>query len=644
MRRLDNVRFQNNATCRLIDSMLCVWVVRLILACAVLPGIVEVHAQGSRKSIEQLVRRSAVEAKLFSIPGGLDALTKHLTALVDGARSTKELSIVRNGFLHPLGLAELEGSLAQRVSKARLGDSHELSVLIEAILDLSTKPVSFRAQDASASDREVLGAEALARDLLWNIAPPDETITRHLALISEAPALSRAILSAALLFLDQVTRRKELLLVHSKDRPLDRSTLPADLTTSVAGEILFHRSRGDGRFEVVGGAGTNTYNMARLDAVFDVAGDDQYEFKPVVVEPACRNHLIFDLAGNDTYESRDDFCGPGVAQFGLSLVDDAGGDDRYSASGEFSIAAGLFGVGIVIDRGGDDRYANNGPHAGWSEGAGLYGAGVLLDLAGNDEYSAQRYSQGCGGPSGFGAVIDIAGDDLYRANGREYPSVYQDHWVYSGMSQGFGFGIRKYAPGGLGAVYDYAGDDRYEGGEFTQATAYYWGFGVLHDFRGNDFYYASRFGQSSGAHQALSVLVDDSGDDTYWGKTSSSQAGPWDESIGFLLDNAGDDTYRCDELCQGAGAQQSIGILVDSEGADHYVAGKTHQVGRAQGAAGKNEYHFAASGNFSFGAILDLAGDDFYSTGLRNHGVRIHSTPDRSDLSRSEIFGLALDR
>jgi hypothetical protein len=265
-----------------------------------------------------------------------------------------------------------------------------------------------------------------------------------------------------------------------------------------------------------------------------------------------------------------------------------------------------------------------------------------MDLGtGGDTYTGDFLCEGVGGPRGLGALVDEGGSDLYRANGPT-PSAYGTPAVYQSFSQGVGFGFRQYAAGGVGMLCDLAGDDRYEAGEFAQGGAYYWSLGVLWDAKGRDLYYGNRYGQGFGVHQAIGALVDDAGDDDYWSMTAASQGAGWDIGCGLLLDGAGNDHYRCDGLGQGAAAQQAIGLHVDLGGADAREA-----TGDAvQGAAGTNEYHFAQTGAFSLGALIDLGGaEDRCSAPGRANGVTL--APGAADASRaatSKLSGLFVDR
>jgi hypothetical protein len=67
-------------------------------------------------------------------------------------------------------------------------------------------------------------------------------------------------------------------------------------------------------------------------------------------------------------------------------------------------------------------------------------------------------------------------------------------------------------------------------------------------------------------------------------------------------------------------------------------------VDSAQGAATDNNYHFRADDPVvSFGALLDAAGRDRYSTGLAEGETRIRFLPGNPDQGRGNV-GVAIDR
>ncbi|MHC4802350.1 MAG: CRTAC1 family protein [Planctomycetota bacterium] len=406
--------------------------------------------------------------------------------------------------------------------------------------------------------------------------------------------------------------------------------VPDELAGAVSGPI-----RGAYLYEpvgwiVIGTEQANRYDMARVAAVVDAGGDDEYYATGLRL--GCR--MIIDLEGDDLYTGTPQ-QGPGGALLGVSLIDDRAGDDRYEGD-LLSAGAAMYGVSLLVDRDGNDIYVGKE----WSLGAACYGAGMILDLGGGDTYLGEFLCQGVGGPRGFGCIVDASGRDLYRANGPE-PSAYGTPAVYQAFSQGVGFGFRHYAAGGIGLISDRGGDDRYEAGEFAQGGAYYYALGILHDAAGRDIYYGNRYAQGFAAHQAIGILADDAGDDTYWGMTAASQGAAWDVSAGLLIDRGGNDSYQADGLAQGAASMQAIGVLADLGGTDRYAAGG----GAVQGRSGGNTYHYHETGAFSFSVLLDLGGaDDWYSTDRSDGSTVSTGVPKEDRPQDSPLHGLFIDR
>jgi len=397
--------------------------------------------------------------------------------------------------------------------------------------------------------------------------------------------------------------------------------VPEELVGAVDGPILAAERIPDLGWAVVGSVAANRYDLARIAAVLDLGGDDEYRLS----EPVFGMRGIVDLGGNDRYLGHPR-QGIGCGLGGAFLVDDRGsGRDRHE--GSFGVAGcGVFGVGAVIDRGGDDLYEGRS----WSQGAGAWGGGILVDLGGSDRYDAAWLSQAIGGPRGAGVLLDRNGNDLYRIDG-PIPSAYDTPATFLSLGQGCGLGLRNHAFGGVGILRDDGGDDRYEAGEFAQGIGYYHGLGVLHDRGGHDRYAGDRYGQGAAAHQAAGILIDDAGDDTYLGRTAASQGAAWDQSIAWLVDRAGDDSFQADGLAQGAAAQQAIAVLLDLGGRDRRIA----RGGSTRGASGEDGYHFTepppVGGAYSFSLHLDLGGDpDTYSDGRADGRSMTTGAPGRS--------------
>jgi hypothetical protein len=413
-------------------------------------------------------------------------------------------------------------------------------------------------------------------------------------------------------------------------KSLENETVPAEIATAVTGPILGAEKVEGLGWVLVGSLADNSYDMGRIAAVFEPGGDDIYTWSTL----HTGNQGIIDLVGNDQYKGGDQ-QGPAGAILGLSLIDDAAGDDQYSGP-LLSCGAGMFGVGILIDRSGKDRY-----HTGaWSMGAGILGAGFLFDQSGSDEYQSSVNSQGIGGPLGIGALVDTQGNDLYRVDGIS-PGVDGVPTVSFAMSQGIGFGARRLIAGGVGILADFGGDDRYESGEFSQGGGYFYGFGMLLDQSGNDLYRGSHYAQGFSSHQAAGVLIDLAGDDAYWSMISAAQGAAWDTSISLLLDAAGNDSYRGNALSQGSAAEQALAMFCDLDGSDHYVGLGPF----IQGESGDNAYHFKDTRARSFSVLIDAgSGEDFFSSKRTRGGVTVTGPALTEGAPASApLFGLMID-
>jgi hypothetical protein len=404
-----------------------------------------------------------------------------------------------------------------------------------------------------------------------------------------AAAMDRAALVRAALHFDTA------LDVKGDWKSFEGEQLPEELAGAVDGTVLTAQQVPELGWVVVGGTGENRYDMTKVAAVFDPAGNDRYEWGAGSVG----SRLVVDAAGDDLHQASGDapLCGPGGAACGVCVIDDFAGNDRYAGS-RVALGAAVLGVGMLVDRAGDDRYEGSA----WCSGAAFGGIGALVDLAGSDLHSADGFSQGCGGPSGAALLLDAGGNDRYRADG-SMPSAYGTPTVSCSFSQGCGFGYRVGAPGGVGALVDLAGDDRYEAGEFAQGCGYFLSLGVLRDEGGRDLYYGNRYAQGTAAHQAFGALLEGAGDDLYWSMTAAGQGAAWDMAGAVLVDRSGNDHYRADGLSQGAAAQQAFGALVDLAGDDDYRAG-----GASQGAADGNQYHWDTTRCTSLGVLRDAGG------------------------------------
>lgn len=612
----------------------------------------------------------------------IDKLREYFVKTLDGSYGANMLDRVAYGFQRPTRLAELQVFITEPLGTIPADPRNVLtqaarnldvtSTVRSEAIDLSDPDAALRAVDALFADarghldrafaelddetRQMVRTtlpelvDFVADNFYINTHPEVGRLIRTLnvsmeidfgALIDSAGSLSGLMLVPTALPVAQpeaAAQQGDGAGADQRDGAPARSSVPIpdELADAVRGDVLAILEA-SGRLYVYGGFGPNEYDMSLIDCVIDAGGDDTYRYPDEATEANPSIQVIVDLAGNDKYLGGDSAiaAGPAGALLGVSLLVDHAGNDRYEGKSR-SCGAGMMGVGLLVDRAGADTYTGTK----WSVGAAFYGVGAVIDLgSGNDVYTTHHFSQAIGGPRGFGLILDQNGRDLYRNNG-PIESVYGTDAVYSGISQGVGFGVRGYDTGGIGVLCDLGGADRYEAGEFSQGGAYYWGLGILYDKAGRDLYYGNRYTQGFAAHQALGILADDAGDDTYWGMTAATQSGSWDICATLLIDRAGNDTYQADGLAQGGASMQAIAWLIDLEGTDRYNApnGATH------GQSGGNSYHYDATGCFSWSLLLDAGGtEDFYSTGRPNGATISTGKLNEERPENSSLHGLFID-
>ena len=355
----------------------------------------------------------------------------------------------------------------------------------------------------------------------------------------------------------------------------------------------------------IGSPGNDSYHEAALLLV-DPGGDDHYTGKAGQANgfQGQRWAAIIDLQGDDHYEGTE-MSGPGSGWAGAAFLIDYEGDDLYNAA-YTGQGSGLFGVGWLEDRGGNDIYRARA----FAQAAGYAGAGVLRDLSGHDLYQVGCYGQGMSGVRGAGILFDRQGHDRYFAGGR-YPDHGRHGDRFLSLSQGFSIGRRPWAGGGFAALIDQEGNDTYIADIYGQGVSYWYAMGMLLDHAGHDTYRVHHYGQGSGIHLSLGLLADRSGNDQYTGYILT-QGNAHDYAVGMLFDQAGDDTYTADHYAQGRAIYNAFALLLDSAGDDAYFA---RQPQRSQGMGHdgrKRDYG-------SLGLLLDLNGNDRYSSGVSNN-------------------------
>ena len=311
--------------------------------------------------------------------------------------------------------------------------------------------------------------------------------------------------------------------------------------------------------------------------VLDLGGKDTYTGRIAVPSyPAAPISTFVDLAGDDTWDGGDVAATMGCGLFGLGVLVDLGGDDKYTVK-ESGLGCAWYGTGLLLDAAGKDTYVVKSK---WGQGAAHVGAGVLVDLAGDDAYECAQQSQGLGATYGAGLLLDVAGNDAYvaRDDGNK-EKIYNDQSV--AMAQGCGYGRRAdlgdghSLAGGYGVLVDGAGNDRYHAQCWAQGCGYWWAVGILEDLGGDDVYENGKYSLGAAAHFAVGCQVDLAGDDAYnQGVTTAvnqHQGHARDGSIGISIDGDGNDRYQLRNMCGGAADLNSIGCFWDRRGDDAYT-------------------------------------------------------------------------
>ena len=279
--------------------------------------------------------------------------------------------------------------------------------------------------------------------------------------------------------------------------------------------------------------------LCGVGILVDFAGNDQYfGLRRVQGHALGGLGILVDRAGRDRYHAAMWAQGFG-APLGFGVLDDLDGADHYYCGGLYP-----------------DSYPETPGYEGWGQGVGAGirqvangGIGVILDGGGDDVYEFDYISHGGGYWLGVGMARDFAGNDR-RLGGTQkaYSGGPRTEAMFQRFSNGFGC---HYA---LGFLFDDQGDDVYGGSIMGLGFGWDAAVGVLCDFAGNDRYEASGGGnQGNGAQASLGVLFDYTGNDTYVGDdqgyaSPSISYHPVPQCGGnfsFLIDYGGNDSYGC---------------------------------------------------------------------------------------------------
>ena len=273
--------------------------------------------------------------------------------------------------------------------------------------------------------------------------------------------------------------------------------------------------------------------------LFDLAGNDTYlGVRRVQGQAIAGVGFLVDRGGNDRYHGAmwtQGFGGP----LGFAVLADQGGEDSYYTGGLYL-----------------DNYDETPGYEGWGQGVGAGirsvangGIGVILDGGGDDSYQYDYLSHGGGYWCGLGFARDFGGDDKrLGATQKMYQGQQREQQDFQRFSNGWGC---HYAAGFL---FDDAGDDLYHGTIMGLGFAWDCAVGFLCDFAGADRYTATgNYTQGNGAQMGLGVIYDHGGDDQYGGHGQGYAAPnmtyhPYYQSggnFGFVIDYGGTDKYGC---------------------------------------------------------------------------------------------------
>ncbi|MGE0607448.1 MAG: hypothetical protein AB7O62_10165 [Pirellulales bacterium] len=299
-------------------------------------------------------------------------------------------------------------------------------------------------------------------------------------------------------------------------------------------------------------AGNDTYHAADIaqgsalcgiGVLLDLAGDDQYLGDRRVQGQATGGYgLLLDRTGDDKYRAA--LLAQGVGgPLGCGMLADLAGADHYFAGGKYS-----------------GGYDDSPGFGGWSQGVGVGprgvangGIGVLLDGGGDDIYEADYFSHGGGYWFAAGICRDLGGNDQRLGATRENFDG-TERTVPRFVRWGTGFGCHYAA----GFVLDDEGNDTYQA-DFA-AVAYAWDVAVagICDLAGDDKYQAAAGSGVCEAHNAaVAFLYDKLGNDEYQGgvgRTEENTDYHPDGGSGnytLLLDESGEDIYPA-EIKNGA--------------------------------------------------------------------------------------------
>jgi hypothetical protein len=363
--------------------------------------------------------------------------------------------------------------------------------------------------------------------------------------------------------------RPVLAILELEGNDVYRSNLPGVQGGAILGISMLMDLAGDDSYQAVDVAQGSS--LAGVGILVDTAGNDRYAAQRRVQGQTMGGlGVLIDRAGNDDYRATmwaQGFAGP----LGFALLDDLQGNDHYFCGGKYR-----------------DSYPETPGLEGWGQGVGAGlrqvangGIGVILDGGGDDIYEFDYLSHGGGYWCGVGFARDFGGNDQRLITRKAFGGGSRTEPNFQRFACGWGC---HYS---LGFCFDDYGNDIYEGTIMGTGMAWDCSVGMLCDFGGDDEYKATGgITQGTGAQMGLGILFDYDGNDKYQGygqgyAVPSMSYHPLPDcggNFGFCIDYGGNDQYGCGALNNSYLQRGSTGgFLIDRPRQDEFrqtVAGK----------------------------------------------------------------------
>lgn len=331
-------------------------------------------------------------------------------------------------------------------------------------------------------------------------------------------------------------RRPVLLLIDLSGNDAYRGAKPGIQGGAVLGVSMLLDLEGDDTYQAREVAQGSV--LAGVGVLVDYAGNDRYVgLRRMQGQALGGIGLLVDRAGNDDYRAALWAQGMG-APLGFGLLDDLDGDDHYYCGGMWK-----------------DSYDETPGLEGWGQGVGAGlrqvangGIGVILDGGGDDLYEFDYLAHGGGYWCGVGFARDFGGNDQRLVTRKSFKGGPRTESHFQRFGTGWGC---HYA---MGFLFDDAGDDVYDGRIMSTGMAWDCSMGVLCDFAGNDVYKTTGgLTQGTGAQMGFAILFDYNGDDVYHGRNQGyapSSISYHDlpgcgGNFSFVVDYGGKDAYGC---------------------------------------------------------------------------------------------------